>query len=499
MNWEKIYKVVLKRGKNHIHYLKLWSSFNSQQINIMMMNEHGLNNLMVLDLRGTNYDISNLFKMNTDKEKVKLIKGKEIKNDDNNDDNNNNDNDDDNNNDNDNEDNNDNNDSNNEEEKEKKRDDNKEKANDKGKQKVEKEVKESDNKEKIENKYTKNDTNDEKKNQNNTDDIPKKESFAFIDSLPQLKYLYIYGCKNVTVENIEKVQQQWKTIKLDVKICQECHDITRICPDKKLTSDPTVIEKISHCSVCKKEHCDQCHPLWTCEVCGGELTCHDCRAHGIKCTNCDCDYCYFCNQPKKILQCRYCHRMSCGQSTQCQNLGYLYKACSKCDYYVCNTCQKDQDHLITCSGEHCAKSFCKTCINETTNNSLISFDKEEVEKRVRENNFALCSYCNTLYCTSCIDSISFYVGSKDLPYCIILCKECEIFYKTQLINLFKIPQFITPNYSSSSNERYQNNASIHTSSPTNNLIDITQSNLLTSNTLSIDSPIDIFNYDQYIR
>jgi len=480
MNWEKIYKIVLKRGKNNIQYLKLWSCFNSQQIN-MVISDGSLNNLITLDLRGTNYDISLLFEVNIDKDKIKLIKGKE---------------------------------------KEKQNDnknytkdidvENKINVNNNGE--IEKSKNNKDKKiqkvndeekttkvEKVNNNKIKNQIKDINSNDNSEkilEKTPKKPQY-FLDSFKHLKYLYIYRCKNVNVETIEKIHNQWKNIVLDVKVCHECHELTKICSDKKLKSDPNIIEKLSHCSVCKKEYCDHCHPLWTCEVCGGDPTCYDCRAHGIKCTTCDCDYCYTCNQPKKILQCRYCHNMTCGQSSICQNLGYLYKACDKCDYYVCNKCRDDQDNLMICSGKNCTKSFCKTCINESVNNSLISFDKSEVEKRVRENNFALCSYCNKLYCISCIDNISFYIGSKDIPYCIILCKECETFYKTQLINLFRMPQHNAS--TSNGTDRRRNSSSIHTTSYTDNLITMTQTNLLTSNTLSIDSPIDVFNYDQYIR
>ncbi|OUM61548.1 hypothetical protein PIROE2DRAFT_12411 [Piromyces sp. E2] len=526
-DWEKMYKIVLKRGKHHIQYLKMWSSFNAQQINIIM-NDNGLRNLLVLDLRGTNFDISYLFETITKTQKVKLIKGKENDNgnhDDNLDNNNNNnDNNDDDNNDNNDNDGNDNNDekeNENENEKIDRIDKEKEKEKDDSKDKQEKSGNE---------KMRKNSTIPpqdsthfrDKKEREKNDGEEKDQSTSqihsfFLDSLPKLKYLYVYGCKSVSGEILEKIHRQWENIVLDVKICEECHEVTSICPNKKLKSDPIILQKITHCSVCKREHCDRCRPLWTCEACGGELTCQDCRAHGLKCTTCDCDYCYTCNQPKKILQCRYCHRMACGQSTICQNLGSFYQACDKCDYYVCKKCRETPDpnqnnlNLIVCSGENCCKSFCKTCIHETVNNSLISFDKAEVEKRVKENNFALCSYCNKLYCTSCIDNISFYIGSKDLPYCIILCKECETFYKTQLINLFRMPPLTTSNYSSSpsssssitnTNERRQNNPT--TSSYTNNLITMTQSNMLTSNTLtsntlSMDSPIDIFSYDHYIR
>ncbi|ORX52162.1 hypothetical protein BCR36DRAFT_350438 [Piromyces finnis] len=433
MDWETIYKIVLKRGKNQIQYLKIWSCFNKQCFS-MIINSNSLNNLITLDLRGTNFDISILCE--TYKyDDVKKITYNIEKND--------------------------------------KATEEKETTNDNVKRAI----------------------NESSKNKENQEDYTLEKSseytYCILDYFSHLKYLFFYGCKNISVERIEKINKQWKDIQLDMKICHECNKISKICSDKKLKFDVTDIEKLSHCKICKKEYCDQCLPLWTCESCGGDPTCRDCRAHGLNCTTCNCDYCYTCNQPKKVLQCRYCNSMSCGQSTICQNLGYLYKACDKCDYYVCNKCKDDNENLVVCSGKNCTKSYCKTCINETHNNSLISFDKVEVEKRVRENNFALCSYCNNLYCNMCIDNISFYIGNKDLHYCIVLCKKCETYYKNQLINIFRTSQ---PNISNN-NERNRDSIT-HTSSYADNLINMS-SNILTNNTLL--SPVDIYSFDQYIR
>jgi len=62
MNWNEIFEKVLKRGRNHIKYLKLWSQFNPQQIHLVT-NRHFTNNLILLDLRGTNFDIKFLFEI----------------------------------------------------------------------------------------------------------------------------------------------------------------------------------------------------------------------------------------------------------------------------------------------------------------------------------------------------------------------------------------------------------------------------------------------------
>jgi len=481
VNWKRIYEKILKRGKHHLHYLKLWSSFNEKQLTIIMENPV-LDQLTILDLRGTKFDILYLFKpqQNTKTEVKsisKLIQYKETEN----------------------------NIANNDDAKDDK--------------KKQKETLQSDNNK---NNYDENDnTNNKNDDDNNKKDIKNEnknenekssssstssdktnEYISLIDYFSNLKYLYIWGCKNVTEETVTKLTEAWPNLILDVKICETCQKITRKCRDQALNANPqTALQTSSQCHVCHKEHCDQCRPLWTCYVCGGDYTCEDCRAHGLKCSTCDVDFCYTCQQPKKVIECRYCHRMSCGQSTICENhLGRShYKVCDKCDYYVCDTCQHEQERLITCSGNHCCRSYCKTCINESTTPSLISFDKSEVEQRIRDNGFGLCSYCNKLFCLHCLDNnLSFYGGNLDFPFPIVLCTDCESYYKTQLMNLFK-PTL-------SSNNSTHSNATTTTtgrasSTYTNNLISLTTSpTLLTSNTLSMDGPIDIFNnYDQYIR
>jgi len=511
MNWEHIFNMIIKRGKMQIQYLKIWSCFNAKDMNLMLKHQGFLNNLIILDLRGSNFDFSILLNpyTTTEYKKVPLIRDKE----------------------------------NFEDKKEIKGKDKKiDNSHDK---KTEKETENKNNhKEKIDKIITiktqpkdnstenKNDTVDDKTTNLSSSEpssssssspepfeisessslvslssssSSESESLYFLDYFHHLNYVYVYGCKKVTLALLEKFHHQWPTIQLDVKECQECHRITRKGSDKKLKSDPSVLQKLSQCSVCHKTHCDHCRPLWTCEVCGGEPTCRDCRAHGLKCTTCDCDYCYTCQQPKKVLQCRYCQGMSCGQSQLCQNLGYLYRACDRCDYYVCQSCRDDpkEEKLVVCSGQHCTKSYCKTCIHESVNNSIISFDREAVEKRIQEYKFALCSYCNKLYCNECIDEISFYIGSKELPYCILLCKECETYYKTQIIHLFRTPQLNTVTSPSLSSLSSDSDEHQHNHSYADNFITTSQSNILSNSNLSMDSPIDIltydYDYDQYIR
>ncbi|ORX82862.1 hypothetical protein BCR32DRAFT_267336 [Anaeromyces robustus] len=381
MNWKKIYETILKRCRFHIKYLKLWSNFNSRQINILYFNNNYLNNLIILDLRGTDFNVQLLFETLNHINNNNLITLKEKENHQINTINNNNNN-------------NNNNNIN---------------------------INTEDNNEELQKELI------DKCNIKDTNTDTNTDTY-FLDLFKNLKYLFIYGCKNTTKEAVIQFNILWKNIKLDVKVCDKCHEMTKICNEKELYSYTSIqkLNKLSYCFECKKSYCDYCRPLWTCNKCGGEYLCYDCRAHGLKCTTCHNDYCYTCNQPKNILQCRYCHSMSCGQSLKCQNLGYLFKSCDKCDFYVCKKCKNENESLITCSGKNCNKSFCKTCIKETSNTSLISFDKSEIEKRIRENNFGLCSYCNKLFCINCIDNISFYVGNKDFSYSIVLCKECEI-------------------------------------------------------------------------
>jgi len=205
MDWKDIFEKVLKRGKNHIHYLRVWSSFTPQQLP-MITNPNFLNNLILLDLRNTNFDVKYLFKPEINSNIIKSGKGKQIE-----------------------------------------------------------------DIEMIENKIKSITINDD------DDD----NYYYFLDLLKNLKYLYIFGCKNTTKKTVYKINMKWKHLILDVKICKECHELTRICRDKALNSDIHNIEKITHCSRCRKSHCDHCRPLWTCEVCKGDYTCQDCRAHGL--------------------------------------------------------------------------------------------------------------------------------------------------------------------------------------------------------------------------
>ncbi|KAL6621451.1 hypothetical protein U3516DRAFT_895404 [Neocallimastix sp. 'constans'] len=446
MDWKGIFEKVLKRGKNRIHYLKIWSSFTLQQLP-MIANPNFLNNLVLLDLRNTNFDVKYLFKPEINNNIMKYSKEKQIE-----------------------------------------------------------DIKMIENKIKL--LTINNDDSINNRSGINNNDIEKRENndntnnyYYFLDLFKNLKYLYIFGCKNATKETVYKINMKWKHLTLDVKICEECHELTRICREKALNSDIHNIEKITHCSRCKKSHCDHCRPLWTCEVCKGDYTCQDCRAHGLTCTTCDSDYCYTCNYPGKVLECRYCHFMSCGQSLKCQNIGHLYKGCDKCDLYVCHKCEKDQKKLIKCSGNNCSKNFCKTCIYESSNSSLISFDKKDVEKRIYDNNYGICSYCNKLYCIDCKDNLSLYAGGKDSSYTVVICKECESFYKTQLLNLFRISPLRTSNFSnntSSNSDRIYNHSS-SSSAYSNNLLTMTSTNMLTNRSLSLESPISSYHDDNYIR
>jgi len=499
LDWKRIYETVLKRSKNHLHYLRLWSCFSEKQLTIVMENPT-FNQLTILDLRGTNFDISNLFESQSENAKAtiesKLLKSKET-----------------------------------ETETETETNSENNESSDKNESKKQKETIDNDKNDNSSNENnnngntdttTKNDirSNDHNKNGNeesssSTTSSSETNTFiSLIDFFPNLKYFYIRGCKKVTEETVAVLTKAWPQLVLDVKICDTCHSLTRKCRDQALNNDPQhALETSSRCHVCQKEHCDQCRPLWTCYSCGGDYTCEDCRAHGLKCTTCDVDFCYTCQQPKKVLECRYCHRRSCGQSAICQTqLGTYYKMCDKCEYFVCDTCYHEEHRLIACSGSHCRRTFCKTCTNESTTPSLISFDKSEVEQRIRENGFGLCSYCNKLYCLNCLDHhLSFYGGNSEFPYPIILCTDCELYYKTQLLNLFKTPT-LTSSSTSSLNSNHTTSTTIGRSPPsnypgrsassyTNNLLVLTStSNLLTTtNSLSLDSPIDIFNDDHYIR
>jgi len=498
MDWKRVYETVLKRSQNHLRYLRLWSCFSEKQLTILMENPT-FNQLMILDLRGTDFDITNLFKPQTENDKVtvesKMLKSKEIET----------------------------NSENNESKKQKETIIN----NDKNDNSSNENNKNGDNNTTIREDVRNDNKNEHEKSSSSSSSSSTTASnetnkfISLIDFFPNLKYFYIRGCKNVTEETVTVLTKSWPHLLLDVKICDTCHSLTRKCRDQALNNDPQhALETSSQCHVCQKEHCDQCRPLWTCYVCGGDYTCEDCRAHGLKCTTCDVDFCYTCQQPKKVLECRYCHRMSCGQSAICQNqLGTNYKMCDKCEYFVCSTCHHEEHRLIVCSGSHCSRTFCKTCTKESTTPSLISFDKSEVEQRIRENGFGICSYCNKLYCQNClVHNLSFYGGNSEFPFPIILCTDCELYYKTQLLNLFKTTSL--PSTSSSTSSLSSNNNSLNSnnttstitgrspstytgrtpSTYTNNLLVLTStSNLLSTNSLSLDSPIDIFNDDHYIR
>jgi len=329
MNWNEIFEKVLQRGKNHIQCIQLWSNFNVKQINLVT-NTNFLNNLILLDLRGTNFDIKFLFEIE--------LKGKQETN------------------------NNNNNNNNNYHHRITKNFENSI-ENEKNHHKEEINMKKNcsnNNKGNNDNEYQQqqqqHQLQKQKETEVNKNSIVKvkateeEEHHYFLDLFKNLKYLYISGCQNATKEAVIKINQQWNNIILDVKICSECQEMTRICRGKALNaSNYPDLATLSHCHVCKKSHCDHCRPLWTCETCGGDYTCQDCRAHGLTCNICDADYCYTCNHPKEVLECRYCHRMSCGQSTKCQNLGYLYKACDRCNLYVCRKCKNDKESLLVCS------------------------------------------------------------------------------------------------------------------------------------------------------
>jgi len=192
VNWKRIYEKMLKRGKHHLHYLKLWSSFSEKQLTIIMENPI-LDQLTILDLRGTKFDILYLFKSQqktkTEVESTsKLIQHKE---------------------------------NDNKKQKETLHSDNNENNHDEN-DKTKNKSYDDDNKDKKDIKNENKKENEESSTSLTSSSDKTNEFTSLIDYFSNIKYLYIWGCKNVTEETVTKLTEAWPNLILDVKICETC-------------------------------------------------------------------------------------------------------------------------------------------------------------------------------------------------------------------------------------------------------------------------------------